>query len=163
MRYLIIGGPGSGKTTFANKLGLKLDITVFSLDDYFWTDDWAKIDEDKRVEKLLEISNFDSWIIEGNYLLLLEILNFPDSIIFFDVSFFRSFFWIVKRFLYNKNNGFNTLKRTRPLDINIFWALFEFHLFERKKIIASLEVSGTKNKISWITNVAQIEELLTSN
>ncbi|MFW5904155.1 MAG: AAA family ATPase [Candidatus Saliniplasma sp.] len=35
MKIAIIGSPGSGKSTFAKKLGKKLNIPVYHLDSYF--------------------------------------------------------------------------------------------------------------------------------
>ncbi|MEP7455506.1 hypothetical protein [Phyllobacterium sp. SB3] len=35
-KIMIIGGPGSGKTRLAKKLGLQLQLPVYSVDDAVW-------------------------------------------------------------------------------------------------------------------------------
>ena len=86
-RIAIIGLPGSGKSTFANKLGNKLGRSVTHLDKEFWTSQW-----EKRYATLEDWKNFqqtlvknDQWIIDGNYSSGIDIrLARADTVIFFD-------------------------------------------------------------------------------
>ena len=39
-RILLIGSPGTGKSTVAKFLGEKLNLEVIHLDKYFWKPDW---------------------------------------------------------------------------------------------------------------------------
>ena len=41
-RIAVIGIPGSGKSTFANKLGNNLGRPIIHLDKEYWTNDWQK-------------------------------------------------------------------------------------------------------------------------
>ena len=67
----IIGGPGSGKTTLANKLSKELGIEHYDLDELQWDNSsdhyGVRRDPDERAKLLDEILQNENWIIEGVY------------------------------------------------------------------------------------------------
>ncbi|UXR38183.1 AAA family ATPase [Staphylococcus simulans] len=67
-RILVIGSPGTGKSTFAKQLSQKMNVPVFHLDKLFWKNDHETINQEefiKQIEKV--IAENESWIIDGNY------------------------------------------------------------------------------------------------
>lgn len=66
-KIIIIGCPGSGKSTFAKKLNKILNIPVIHLDLIWNKSDKTTITREEFDEKLSEIFNMESWIIDGNY------------------------------------------------------------------------------------------------
>jgi len=66
-KIIVIGSPGSGKSTFALKLGKQLNLPVMHLDANFWNPGWVKTPEDKWRELVSKLVSGDKWIIEGNY------------------------------------------------------------------------------------------------
>lgn len=66
-KIIVIGCPGSGKTTFAEKLRDRTGLTLFYLDAVWHKPDRTHISREEFDERLLEILAFDSWIIDGNY------------------------------------------------------------------------------------------------
>src|SRR5258708_24592875 len=71
-RILLLGSPGSGKTTLAKQLGPILNIQLFHLDNYYWKEDGTCPAEDEWLETLCSFVMQESWIIEGNYLSAFE-------------------------------------------------------------------------------------------
>lgn len=71
-RIVIIGLPGAGKSTFAAKLGKKLNIPVHHLDAHMFMPGGVKRDKEefKAIQK--EMVDEPSWIIEGCALSTLE-------------------------------------------------------------------------------------------
>jgi adenylate kinase family enzyme len=71
-RIVIFGLPGSGKSTFAHRLGKILNIPVHHLDRLFFVAKW----EARKTEEFLALKENvlkeDSWIIEGNSIKTLE-------------------------------------------------------------------------------------------
>lgn len=66
-RILIIGSPGSGKSTFARKLWDKTGLPLYYLDMIFHNPDRTTVSREVFDERLSEILNTDEWIIDGNY------------------------------------------------------------------------------------------------
>ena len=85
-KIIIIGCPGSGKTTFAEKLRGKTNIELFHLDAIWHRADRTHISRDDFDERLGEILALDSWIIDGNYSRTLKRrLVASDTVFLFDL------------------------------------------------------------------------------
>lgn len=66
-RILVLGCPGSGKSTFAGKLHGCTGLPLFHLDNLWWRADRTHISReafDRELEKLLR---GEAWIIDGDY------------------------------------------------------------------------------------------------
>lgn len=66
-KIIVIGCPGSGKTTFAEKLRDKIGISLFYLDAIWHKADRTHITREEYDARLSDILSLDSWIIDGNY------------------------------------------------------------------------------------------------
>lgn len=85
-RIMIIGSPGSGKSTFARKLRDKSGLPLFYLDMIKHKPDRTEIPRDEFNIKLAEIIKLPEWIIDGNYQRTLEVrMKEADTIILFDL------------------------------------------------------------------------------
>ena len=85
-KIIIIGCPGSGKTTFAEKLRDKTGLPLFYLDAIWHKPDRTHISREEYDARLAEILALDAWIIDGNYSRTLERrLAACDTVFFFDL------------------------------------------------------------------------------
>lgn len=66
-RIIIIGWSGSGKSTFAQRLGKKLNIEVIHLDKIYHLPGWQQMDSDKFREIVSDLVKKEEWIIDGHY------------------------------------------------------------------------------------------------
>ena len=66
-KILIIGSPGSGKSTFARELKDRTELPLYYLDMIFHNPDRTTVRREEFDEKLSEILKKDEWIIDGNY------------------------------------------------------------------------------------------------
>lgn len=64
---IILGCPGTGKTTFAKKLSEILNIENVSMDDLYWSHNWARPDLNEFYSKVLEVLLWEKCILDGNY------------------------------------------------------------------------------------------------
>ena len=71
-KAIVIGCPGSGKTTFAEKLSAKTGLPLFYLDAIWHRPDRTHISREEYDARLPEILAQDAWIIDGNYSRTLE-------------------------------------------------------------------------------------------
>ena len=66
-KAIIIGCPGSGKTTFAEKLNKCTGLPLYHLDAIWHKPDKTHVSRDEYDERLAEIFKTPEWIIDGNY------------------------------------------------------------------------------------------------
>lgn len=86
-KAIVIGCPGSGKTTFSEKLRRKTGLPLFYLDAIWHKPDRTHISRPEFDRRLAEIGQLDSWIIDGNYSRTIETrLQMCDTVFFFDLS-----------------------------------------------------------------------------
>ena len=103
-KILVFGASGSGKSTFSNTLGKKLDVPVYHLDSLSLDASYRPLSLECTTEKIHRIINSDAWIIDGQYSRLLyeDRLREADTVILLDlplrVSFWRSLkrFWMIE-------------------------------------------------------------------
>lgn len=84
-KVVIIGCPGSGKSTFARKLHDITKIPLFHLDMLYWNADKTTVPKAVFRERLQEVIVQDGWIIDGNYGSTMEMrLQHCDTVFFLD-------------------------------------------------------------------------------
>lgn len=82
---MVIGGSGSGKSTFARQLGEVMLLPVVHLDQLNWRPGWVQTERDEAANLAREAASQESWIIEGNYsITFAERIARADTIIFLD-------------------------------------------------------------------------------
>jgi adenylate kinase family enzyme len=84
-KVIIIGCPGSGKSTFARKLHEKLSLPLFHLDMLYWNKDRTTVTKDLFFERLNDAMSKPGWIIDGNYNSTMEMrMSACDTVFFLD-------------------------------------------------------------------------------
>ena len=65
----VVGGTGSGKSTFSAKLAAKLEVAHIELDDLFWLDNWQESTGDEFRKKISTAIDGapDGWVMDGSY------------------------------------------------------------------------------------------------
>ena len=85
-KVIIIGCPGSGKTTFAEKLRDKTGLPLYYLDAIWHKPDRTHISREDFDARLTEIFSDDRWIIDGNYSRTIDVrLKECDTVFLFDL------------------------------------------------------------------------------
>ena len=84
-KVIIIGCPGSGKSTFARKLKTVTGLPLYHLDMMFWNEDRTTVPKEIFIERLKNAMKNDEWIIDGNYGSSMEMrLKECDTVFFLD-------------------------------------------------------------------------------
>ena len=86
-KVIVIGCPGSGKTTFSKKLHMITGLPLYHLDVIWHKPDKTHITRDNFDKSIAEILNTSEWIIDGNYNRTIEIrLKHCDTVFLFDLQ-----------------------------------------------------------------------------
>lgn len=85
-KVIVIGCPGSGKTTFAEKLNKRIGLPLYYLDAIWHKPDKTHISREEFDERIAEIFATSQWIIDGNYKRTIEMrLKECDTVFLFDL------------------------------------------------------------------------------
>ena len=85
-KAIIIGCPGSGKTTFAEKLQKCTDLPLYYLDAIWHKPDKTHIPREEFDQRIAEIFETPKWIIDGNYKRTIEMrMKQCDTVFLFDL------------------------------------------------------------------------------
>ena len=84
-KIIVIGCPGSGKSTFSKSLHKITKIPLYHLDMLFWNEDKTTVEKSVFLDRLLKVIQNDEWIIDGNYSSTMELrMQACDTVIFLD-------------------------------------------------------------------------------
>src|SRR6478672_9426776 len=87
-RVVVVGAPGSGKTTTATGIARRLGLPRVELDALHWGPDWTPVDNGILRERLRGAVAGDRWVVDGNYFSLGSAdIVWPraDTIVFLDL------------------------------------------------------------------------------
>ena len=84
-KVIVIGCPGSGKSTVSRALHNKTGISLYHLDMMYWNADKTTVEKSVFLERLFAVLEKDEWIIDGNYGSTMELrMSACDTVIFLD-------------------------------------------------------------------------------
>ncbi len=84
-RIIVVGCPGSGKSTLSRKLRDITGLPLFHLDNIWWKANGTHVTREEFDIRLAEVIGGESWIIDGNYSRTLEVrIKACDTLIFLD-------------------------------------------------------------------------------
>lgn len=84
-KIIVIGCPGSGKSTFSRALHERTGIPLFHLDRMNWNPDGTTVDRPVFQQRLEQVLKEDQWILDGNYGSTMEQrLGACDTVFFLD-------------------------------------------------------------------------------
>lgn len=85
-KVIVIGCPGSGKTTFSVKLNEATGIPLYHLDAVWHKPDKTHIPREEFDKRICEIFDTPEWIIDGNYSRTIEMrMKQCDTVFLFDL------------------------------------------------------------------------------
>lgn len=85
-RIMVLGGSGSGKSTFARALGLRLGIPAVHMDRLFWEPGWVEAENAVFMDRVQAEVAKDAWVMDGNYSRTWpDRLSRADTVIFLDM------------------------------------------------------------------------------
>lgn len=84
-KVIVIGCPGSGKSTFSRALHELTNLPLYHLDLLNWNSDKTTVSKVVFLERLQNVVELDKWIIDGNYGSSIELrMKECDTVFFLD-------------------------------------------------------------------------------
>lgn len=103
-RIMVIGSPGSGKSTLSKVLHQKLNLPLYHLDQLHWRENWQMATKEEFNQQLHKILQQPRWILDGNYSSTIPLrLRQADTVIFLDYSRWTSLYGVIKRLILKGN------------------------------------------------------------
>ncbi|HEX6284540.1 MAG TPA: DNA topology modulation protein [Pyrinomonadaceae bacterium] len=162
-RVLVIGSGGSGKSTFARRLGELLDIEVKHLDKFYWRAGWQEPSKEEWLKTVNALVREESWIMDGNFSGTLEVrIQHCDTIVFLDLPRLLCLGRIARRRLLNH-------KRSRPdmaegcpekLDWSFIQWVWTYPYRSRPKVVRLLHENSGIKQIVWLRSTAEVRRFL---
>lgn len=149
-RIMIIGSPGSGKSTFARQLTELTGLPLIHLDKEFWNSGWIETPREEWVLKQETFLSREEWILDGNYGGTIDMrLEKADTIIWFNLSRMLCLFSYLKRVITNLNKVRPDMPEGCPekLDLQFMKYIWKFPKASGKRNLERLEEYRDKNII----------------
>ncbi|MBR5278247.1 MAG: adenylate kinase [Clostridia bacterium] len=158
-KIIVIGCPGSGKSTFSKSLHKITNIPLFHLDMIFWNADKTTVEKTVFLDRLLKIIQNDKWIIDGNYGSTMELrMQACDTVVFLDYPLDICLKGVYKR----KGKPRSDMPWIEPVEDDREFIEFikNYNTQSRPKVIELLEKYSDKDIFIFSTR-AQADEFLT--
>ena len=162
-RILVIGSGGSGKTTFARRLGEILDTEVVHLDTEYWRPGWVETPKDVWRRKVEELVAGDAWNIDGNYSGTLGVrLAACDTVVFLDLARTVCVWRVLKRALVFRNATRPDVAEGCPEKVNLafLWWVWNYPSRTRPKVLQLLGENSQGKSVVRLRSRAEVEEFL---
>lgn len=132
-RILVIGCPGSGKTTLAVQMAKKIRLPLVHLDRLNWQDGWQPVSREVFDQRLAAELAKPAWIIDGNFNRTLPLrLEHCDTVVYLDYARWRCLLGVIKRVVTNYGKtrpdmGGNCPERFDPAFLRYVWSFRKAH------------------------------------
>ncbi len=156
-KILIIGIPGSGKSTFANKLGKELNREIIHLDKFYYKSNWVAVQKDEWSAIVKNLLSREEWIMDGNYRGTFDSrIPAADTVVFLNFNKILCIYRAFTRSL-DKNQPFDKAEgNTNKLS----WGLLKKIItFNREEVIYRLKLYENTKKIFIVNNRKELDEV----
>lgn len=156
-RTLVVGTSCAGKSTFARKLATLSGRTCIELDVLYWGPDWQPKPQETFRQLVAEAAAAESWIAEGNYGAVRDLL-WPraETIVWLNYSFARVLWQalgrtigrcLTRRELWHGNRE-SVWRSFFTKESILVWVITTYH--RRQREFAALRDSGAFPHLCWV-------------
>jgi adenylate kinase family enzyme len=163
-RILVMGSPGSGKSTFARRLSQITGIPVVSLDALYWKPGWQPSDAAEFEARVAEVIRRPRWIVDGDYTWWAGDIRrgVADGVIWFDLPRRTCMVGIMSRIATSYGRVRPEMAEGCPerLNVEFFRYVWTYRQVQRPKLLQYLEGLRADQALICFTNRAQADRYL---
>lgn len=163
MRIMVIGCGGSGKSTFSTQLHEITGIELIHLDQHYWKPNWEESSKEEWIDKVIELSDKEAWIMDGNYGGTMNIrMEKADTIIFMDRSRWVCLYRVLKRVFRNYGRTRKDMGAGCKEKFSWVFMVYVFHYNDtrRPKILRQLKRLKASKKVVILPSDRAVAEYL---
>jgi adenylate kinase family enzyme len=162
-RVMVVGSPGSGKTTFARRLAARLALPVVHLDLHYWRPGWQLPDRDDWRARVIALAQAPRWVMDGDYSNTYDVrMPRADTLIWLDYA--RSV--CMRRVLMRIFSGYGQTRPDLPegcpeqFDIGFLRYVWDFPRKHRPRIASGIERFGAHLRVARLASDHDAERYL---
>ncbi|MGR5196038.1 adenylate kinase [Vibrio rotiferianus] len=172
-RINVVGSSASGKSTFSKQLAMKLGVTYLEMDRLFWLPDWKELDDETFFDKVVDVTQQDAWVLDGNYSRTQPYKwQRVDTIIWLDysraITTYRSITRAIKRAWTQEEcwegtgNRESFRKAFLSMDSIIWWSVKNYQKNRKRYLKLKDELKGSPIEFIHITSPKMAQDFLGS-
>jgi adenylate kinase family enzyme len=164
-RVLVIGIPGSGKSTLSKRLGAILNLPVIHLDQRFWNSGWIPTPTEQHRRDFADLASGDKWIMDGTYDSSLDLrLPRADTVIFLDFLTLPCFWRILKRIVTSYGTTRSDMSEgcPAPIDFPFFKYILQYRRKIRPNLFTLIETYFEGDTVIILKSLREVDKFLKS-
>jgi len=160
-RVLVIGAPGSGKSTLSTRLAARLGIPVHYLDHHHWLPGWQYRDAADARQRMRAIAETPAWVMDGNFSGTFD-LRMPraDTLVWLDYPRATCIRRVLMRAIKDYGQSKPDLPEGCPeqFDAKLLRWVWDFPAKQRPEILAGIERFGRHLSVFQLCNDRDVAE-----
>lgn len=140
-RVMVVGGPGSGKSTFARALSAKTGLPVFHMDLIHWLPGWVERPSAEKSRLTKKVHAKEAWIFEGGHSATYpERIAMADTLIWLDLPLALRLWRVLRRWAQYRGQTRPDLPENCPerLSFEFFWFILRTSAKQRRRHLATI-------------------------